>query len=69
MSYYLKLESHIRTKAKVELDLSNYATKKEFKHATYIESDFMALKAEVDKLNINNLNNVPTSLNKLKTNG
>ena len=65
MSYYLKLDSHIRIKVKVELDLSNYATKKEFKHAIYIKSDFMALKAEVDKLNINNFNNVPTSLNKL----
>ena len=31
MSYYLEPESHIRDKAKVVLDLSNYATKKEIK--------------------------------------
>ena len=31
------------------------------------KKDFIALKAEVDKLNINKLANVPTSLNNLKT--
>ena len=32
-----------------------------------IRKDFIALKAEVDKLDINKLTNVPTSLNNLKT--
>ena len=32
------------------------------------KNDFIALKTEVDKLEINKLTNVPTSLNNLKTN-
>ena len=50
----------------------NFATK-ELKHAAGVETfdlavkDFVALKAEVDKLDINKLVNVPTSLNNLKT--
>ena len=74
MSYYLEPDSHIRDKVKVVLNLSNYATKKELGHATGIDTsdltakkDFIALKAEVDKLDINKLTNVPTSLNNLKT--
>ena len=57
---------------KVLLDLSNYATKKELEHATGINTSdltvkkiFIALKAEVDKLDINKLTNVSTSLNNL----
>ena len=54
--------------------MSNYATKKELDHATGIDTsdlaakkNFIALKAEVDKLDINKPVNVPTSLNNLKT--
>ena len=54
--------------------MSNYATKKELDHATRVDTldlaakkDFIAFKAEVDKLEINKLINVPTSLNNLKT--
>ena len=53
--------------------LSNYATKKELKHATCVDTsklaakrDFIALKAEVDKLDMNKLVNVSTGLNNLK---
>ena len=74
MSYYRKLDSHIRDKIKVVLDLSNYATKNDLERTTSIETsdlnakkDFIALKAEVNKLDINKLTNVPTSLNNLKT--
>ena len=74
MSYYPEPDSHIRDKVKVVLDLSNYVTKKELEHATGIDTsdlaakkDFIALKAEVGKLNINKLVNVPTTLNNLKT--
>ena len=74
MSYYPKPVSHIRDKVKVVLDLSNYATKKELEYTTGIDAsnltakkDFIALKTEVDKLDINKLTNVPTSLNNLKT--
>ena len=55
--------------------MTNCAIKKELEHATGVdtsdlaaERDFVALKAEVDKLDINKLVNVPTSLNNLKTN-
>ena len=73
MSYYPEPDSHIWDKIKV-LDLSNYATKKELDHATGVDisdlaakKDFIALKGEVDKLVINKLTNVPTSLNNLNT--
>ena len=73
MSYYPEPDSHIRNKIKIELDLSNYATKKELEHATGTDTsdlaakkDFMALKAEVGKLNIVKLVNVLTSFNNLK---
>ena len=73
MSYYPEPDSHIRDKVKVVLDLSNYATKKELYNAIgdladlAAKNDFITLKAEVDKLDINKLVNVPTSLNNLKT--
>ena len=54
--------------------MSNFATKKELEHATGIdasdpaaENDFIALKAEAGKLDIDKLTNVPTSLTYLKT--
>ena len=74
MSYFPKPDSHIRDKVKVILDLSNYATKKELDHARRADTsdlaakkDFIALKSEIDKLDINKLVNVPTSLSNLKT--
>ena len=74
MSCYPEPDSHIRDKVKVVLELSNYATKKELEHVTGIDKSDVAankyvieLKAEVDKLDINKLTNVPTSLNNLKT--
>ena len=54
--------------------MTNNATKKELENATGIDpSDlaakkyFIALRAEVNKLDINKLTNVPTSLNNLNT--
>ena len=54
--------------------MSNYATNKELEHATGIDtsnltakSNFIALKAEIDKLDIDKFINVPTSLDNLKT--
>ena len=73
MIYYPEPESHIRDKFKVVLGLSKYTTKKELEHATGVDTsgfvakkDFVAMKVEVDKLDINNLVNVPTNLNSLK---
>ena len=74
MSYYPEPDSHIKDKVKVVLDLPNYATKEELDHATCVDKsdltakkDFIALKAEIDKLDINKFVNVPTSLNNLET--
>ena len=75
MSYFPELGSHIRDKVKEVLDLSNHATKTELDHATGVDTSdlpskkyFIALKAEVDKIDINKLVNVPTSLISLKPN-
>ena len=68
-----RTDTHIRDKVKVVLDLTNYGTKKELGHAARVDTsdlaankDFIMLKAEVDKQEINKLINVPTSLNNLK---
>ena len=60
MSYYQEKDSHIRDKVKVVLNLSKYAAKKEVDQATIIDpadldanKDFIAFRAEVDKLDIN----------------
>ena len=73
MSYYPQPESNIRDKVKVVLDLSNYANKKELDHGTGVDKsdlaakkDFIAVKPEVDKLDINKLINVATRLNNLQ---
>ena len=54
--------------------MSNNATKKELGHTTVVDTsdlvvkkDFIALKADIDTLDINKLVNVPNSLNNLKT--
>ena len=72
MSFYPEPDSHIRDKVKVALDLLNYATKKELKHATGVdksnlaaEKDFFPLKAVFDKLYISRVVNVITVLNNL----
>ena len=74
MSCYPELDSHIRYKVKVLLDLSNYATSKKSEHAKVIDTsdlaakkDFIALKAQVNKLEINKLSKIPTSFSYLKT--
>ena len=56
-------QSNIRDKVKVVLALSNYVMKKRLDHATgsivalnlVAKNDFIALKVEVDKVNINKL--------------
>ena len=70
--YFPELES--LGKVKVELDLSNYATKTDLKNATGIDTssfakkvDLANLKSNVDKLDIDKLKNVPTNLSNLKS--
>ena len=61
-------------KVKVELDLSNYATKADLKNATGIDTssfpknvDSANLKSNLKKLSIDKLKNVPFSLSNLKS--
>ena len=56
-----------------KVDLSNYATKSDLKHATGIDtsklaakSDPVSLKTEVDKVDVEKLINIPTNLGNLK---
>ena len=71
--YFPKLKS-LRGKVKVELDLSNYATKADLNNATGVDtSDFAKktelanLKSDVNKLVIDKLNNVPSDFSSLKS--
>ena len=71
MSYYPPYKSSSNN-IKVELDLSNYATKDEVKNITQVdvssyatETNLAALKTEVDKIDINKLKTVPDDLAKL----
>ena len=69
MSEYFPEPKSSGRRMKVELDLSNYATKADLKNATGAETskvDLVILKSNVDKLDIDKLKNVPTNLNNLK---
>ena len=65
MSYYPEPDGHINHKIKVLLDSSNYTTKKKVDSK---KGDFIALKAEVDKVDISKLVNVPTGFDNLEIN-
>ena len=61
-------------KVKVELDLSNYATKADLKNATGVDTskfakkvDLANLKSNVDKLDIDKLKNVPSASSSFKS--
>ena len=71
--YFLEAKSS-GGRVKVELDLSNYATKEDLKNATRIDTskfskkvDLASLKCSVDKLDIDKLKNVPNNLNNMKS--
>ena len=58
---------------KVELDLSNYATKADLKNTTVVDTsafskktDLANLKSDVDKSDFDKLKNVPSGLKSLK---
>ena len=74
MSEYFAEPKSFRGRVKVELDLSNYATKVDLRNATGDDIskfaknfDLASLKSEVDKLDTDKLEKVPTSLNSLKS--
>ena len=71
MSYYPPYKSSSNN-IKVELDLSNYATKNDLKNITHTDvssfaskTNLSVLKSEVDKIDIDKLKTVPDDLSKL----
>ena len=73
MSEFFPESKSLGGKVKVELDLSNYATKADLKNATGINTssfaqklDLANLKSNIDKLDIDKLQHVPTNLSNLK---
>ena len=73
MSEYFPESKSFGGQVKVELDLSNYATKTDLKNATGLGTwsfakkvDLPSLKSDADKLDIDRLKNLPTNLNNLK---
>ena len=72
MSQYFPTPSSHKENIKVEIDLSNYATKKDINDITHVDtSNFVLktnlanLKTEADKLDIDKLAPVPVDLSKL----
>ena len=72
MSTYYPPYKSSSNNIKVELDLTNYATKTDLKNITHTDlssftskTNLVALKSEVDKIDIDELKTVPTDLNKL----
>ena len=72
MGDYLTDYKSRSSNVKVELSLSNYATKEDSKNITHVDTSSFALKTnlsslktEVDKLDIPRLKTVPTDLSKL----
>ena len=71
MSYYAAYKSSSNN-IKVELDLTNYATKNDLKNITHIEvssfaskTNLAALKTEIDKIDADKLKTTPADLAKL----
>ena len=71
MSSYLPYKSSSNN-VKVELDLTNYATKTDLKNITHVDvssfaskTNLAALKTEVDKIDTDKLKTAPTDLAKL----
>ena len=73
-SEYFPKRKPLGANVKVELDLSNYATKTDLKNAAGVDTssfakkaDLANLKSDVDKLDIDKLKNAPTNLSNLKS--
>ena len=72
MSQYFPPYRSSRGDIKVELDLSNYATKTDLKNVTHVDvssfaskTNLASLKTEVDKLDVDKLTPVPNDFAKL----
>ena len=75
MSEYFPKPKSFGANVKVELDLSNYATKADLKNATGFDildfakkTNVTYLKSDVDKSDIDKLKYVPSGLRNLKSN-
>ena len=73
MNEYFPKWKSLGARVKVELDLSNYATKADLKNGTGAdtsgfakETDLGDLKSDLEKLDIDKLKNVPSNLGKFK---
>ena len=69
--YFLQYENYSNN-IKVQLDLTNYATKDDIKNITHVDvssyatkTNLAALKTEVDKIDTDKLKTVPADLAKL----
>ena len=74
MSYFPELHTHSKNKLDVELYLSNYATKSDFKNTTGADTsdfakkvDLASLKSDIDKIGIYKLKKVLIGLSNLKS--
>ena len=74
MGEYFPKPNSLGGNVKVELDLSDYVTKTDLKNATGVDTssftkriDLANLKSDVDKLDIDKLENVPSGLISLKS--
>ena len=72
MSQYFPPYNNSSENIKVELDLTNYATKDDAKNITHIDvssyatkTNLVALKTEVDKIDVDKLKTVPVDVAKL----
>ena len=72
MSIYYPPYKSSGNNIKVELDLTNYATKTDLKNITHVDvsnfaskTNLAALKSEVDKIDVDKLKTIPTDLAKL----
>ena len=65
MGEYFRKTKSLGANVKVELDLSNYATKADLKNAPHVDT-LGNLKSDADKLHIDKFKNVPSNLNNLK---
>ena len=72
MSQYYPPYRRSSNNIKVEIDLANYATKRDLKNITHVDvssfaskTNLAALKTEVDKIDADKLKTAPTDLAKL----
>ena len=74
MSYFPEPHTHSKNKLDVELGLSNYATKSDFKNAAGADTsdfakkvDLASLKSDIDKIGIDKLKKLLMGLSNLKS--